>query len=104
MLGSHQGHMHMVNGPTDLTNGDAHNGIQLDFGHGSSNEIPSVVQVQALLSLSLNIQIMASYWSVKADDGGGLRVNDIRTKSVQHKMAIRNSRYLKAAQELLDEL
>ncbi|CAN6339246.1 unnamed protein product [Urochloa humidicola] len=134
MLGSHQGQrsfgpvkdmknemlMHMMDGSqsstADLIHDDAHNGAQLDFGvlnnHSSSN-MPSV-QGQGL-SLSLNTQILAPslpYWSVKPDMlsphsyHDSLRVDDIRMKSMQSEAsrAIRNSRYLKAAQELLDEV
>jgi len=134
MLGSHQGQrsfgpvkdmknemlMHMMDGSqsstADLIHDDAHNSAQLDFGvlnnHSSSN-IPSV-QGQGL-SLSLNTQILAPslpYWSVKPDIlsphsyHDSLRVDDIRMKSMQSEAsrAIRNSRYLKAAQELLDEV
>lgn len=134
MLGSHQGQrsfglvkdmknemlMHMMDGSqsstADLIHDDAQNGIQLYFGvlnnHGSSNI--SSVQGQGL-SLSLNTQILAPslpYWSVKPDMlsphsyHDSLRVDDIRMKSMQSESsrAIRNSRYLKAAQELLDEV
>nr|CAB3503709.1 unnamed protein product [Digitaria exilis] len=134
MLGSHQGQrtfgpvkdmknemlIHMMDGSqsstADLIHDDAHNGVQLDFGvlsnHSSSN-VPSV-QGQGL-SLSLNTQILAPslpYWSVKPDMlsphtyHDSLRVDDIRMKSMQSEAsrAIRNSRYLKAAQELLDEV
>jgi hypothetical protein len=134
MLGSQQGQhtfnsakdmknemlMHMMGGSqsstADLIHDGAHNGAQLEFGvlnNNSSSNVPSV-QGQGL-SLSLNTQILAPslpYWSVKSDVlsphsyQDSLQVDDIRMKSMQSEAshAIRNSRYLKAAQELLDEV
>ncbi|XP_062201830.1 BEL1-like homeodomain protein 7 [Phragmites australis] len=130
MLGSHQEQrsfgpvkdmknemlMHMMDGSqsstADLIHDNAHNGAQLEFG--VLNNHNSSVQGQGL-SLSLNTQILAPslpYWSVKPDIlsphsyHDSLRVEDIRMKSMQSEAsrAIRNSRYLKAAQEVLDEV
>lgn len=96
----------------DAIHDDAPNGIQLDFGVLGSHG-PPAQGGQGSLSLSLNTHIMAPalpYWPVvKADmlsphsydhgcggGSGGLGSEPSR--------AIRNSRYLKAAQELLDEV
>ncbi|KAL5224227.1 hypothetical protein ABZP36_010866 [Zizania latifolia] len=100
-------------GGAQLIHGDAHTGSQLEFG--VLNNHSSSLQGQGL-SLSLNTQIMAPslpYWSVKPDMltphsyHDSLRGDDdIRMKNMQSEAsrAIRNSRYLKAAQELLDEV
>lgn len=114
--------MHMMDGAqqsgtgAELIHDDAHNGGQFEFGvlnnHGSPN-VPSG-QGQGL-SLSLNTQILAPslpYWSIKPDMltpssyHDSLRVDDIRMKNMQSEAsrAIRHSRYLKAAQEVLDEV
>ncbi|CAM0948577.1 unnamed protein product [Alopecurus aequalis] len=114
--------MHMMDGPqqsggAELIHDGDHNSAQFEFGvlnnhHGSPN-VPSG-QGQGL-SLSLNTQILAPslpYWSIKPDMltpssyHESLRVNDIRMKSMQSEAsrAIRHSRYLKAAQEVLDEV
>jgi len=134
MLASHQGQrsfshvkdmknemlMHMMDGAqsggAELIHDDSHNGAQFEFGvlnnHSSSN-VPSG-QGQGL-SLSLNTQILVPslpYWSIKPDMltpnsyHDSLRVDDIRMKNMQSEAsrAIRHSRYLKAAQEVLDEV
>ena len=132
MLGHHSfGHvkdmknemlMHMMDGAqqsggAELIHDGDHNGAQFEFGvlnnhHGSPN-VPSG-QGQGL-SLSLNTQILAPslpYWSIKPDMltpssyHDSLRVDDIRMKNMQSEAsrAIRHSRYLKAAQEVLDEV
>ncbi|KAG8049376.1 hypothetical protein GUJ93_ZPchr0009g1837 [Zizania palustris] len=100
-----------------LIHDDAHTASsQLDFGVLDNHSSPNVSSVQGQgLSLSLNTQIMAPslpYWSIKPDMltphsyHDGLRGDDMRMKSMQSEAsrAIRNSRYLKAAQELLDEV
>ncbi|KAL5206627.1 hypothetical protein ABZP36_034836 [Zizania latifolia] len=134
MLASHQGQrsfgpikdmknemlMHMMDGAqgcgAELIHDDAHTGSQLDFGVLNNHSSPNVSSVQGQgLSLSLNTQIMAPslpYWSIKPgmltphSYHDGLRGDDMRMKSMQSEAsrAIRNSRYLKAAQELLDEV
>ncbi|KQJ85628.1 BEL1-like homeodomain protein 7 [Brachypodium distachyon] len=114
--------MHIMDGGqsggAELIHDDSHNGAQFEFGvlnnHGSSN-VPSGQGQGQGLSLSLNTQIMAPslpYWSIKPDMltpnsyHESLRVDDIRMKTMQSEAsrAIRHSRYLKAAQEVLDEV
>ncbi|EAY84030.1 hypothetical protein OsI_39262 [Oryza sativa Indica Group] len=134
MLASHQGQrsfshvkdmknemlMHMMDGAqgsgSELIHDDAHTGSQLEFGVLNNHNSSSVPSMQSQgLSLSLNTQIMAPslpYWSIKPDMltpqsyHDNLRGEDMRMKNLQSEAsrAIRNSRYLKAAQELLDEV
>lgn len=111
--------MHFMDGAhsggADLIHNDAHSSAQLEFGllnNHNSTSVPSSASGQGL-SLSLNTHILAPsypYWSPKPDllttqsyQGEG---DDNRMKNMQSEasQAIRNSKYLKAAQELLDEI
>lgn len=99
-------------GGSNLIHNDANNTTQLEFGmlnnHNSTN-VPSAPGQG--LSLSLNTNILAPsypYWSVKPDlltphayQGDENRIKNMQSEASQ---AIRNSKYLKAAQELLDEI
>ncbi|XP_037438981.1 BEL1-like homeodomain protein 7 [Triticum dicoccoides] len=116
--------MHMMDGAqsggAELIHDDPHNGAQFEFGvlnnHDSSDVPVGQGQGQGQgLSLSLNTQILAPslpYWSIKPDMltpnsyQESLRIDDIRMKNMQSEAsrAIRHSRYLKAAQEVLDEV
>ncbi|KAM0907953.1 hypothetical protein ACQ4PT_015776 [Festuca glaucescens] len=112
--------MHMMDGAqgggAELIHDGDHNGAQFEFGVLNNHSSPNVPSGQGQgLSLSLNTQILAPslpYWSIKPDMlmpnsyHDSLRVDDIRMKSMQSEAsrAIRHSRYLKAAQEVLDEV
>jgi hypothetical protein len=108
--------MHLMdgahNGGSNLIQNDAHNTAQLEFGMLNSHNSTIVPSTPGQgLSLSLNTHILApSYpnWSVKPDllgphpyPGDDNRFKNIHSEASQ---AIRNSKYLKAAQELLDEI
>jgi hypothetical protein len=112
--------MHMMDGAqgggAELIHDGGHNGAQFEFGVMNNHNSPNVPSGQGQgLSLSLNTQILAPslpYWSIKPDMltpssyHDSLRVDDIRMKNMQSEAsrAIRHSRYLKAAQEVLDEV
>lgn len=113
--------MHMMDGAqsgngAELIHDDSHNGAQFEFGVLNNHSSPNVPSGQGQgLSLSLNTQILTPslpYWSIKPDMltpssyHDSLRVDDIRMKNMQSEAsrAIRHSRYLKAAQEVLDEV
>jgi hypothetical protein len=113
--------MHMMDGSqgaggAELIHDDAHNSTQFEFGVLNNHSSPNAPSGQGQgLSLSLNTQILAPslpYWSIKPDMltpssyHDSLRVDDIRMKNMQSEAsrAIRHSRYLKAAQEVLDEV
>jgi len=113
--------MHMMDGAhsggAELIHDDSHNGAQFEFGVLHNHDSPNVQVGQGQgLSLSLNTQILAPslpYWSIKPDMLAtpnsyheSLRMDDIRMKNMQSEAsrAIRHSRYLKAAQEVLDEV
>lgn len=113
--------MHMMDGAqsgngAELIHDDSHNGAQFEFGVLNNHSSPNVPSGQGQgLSLSLNTQILTPslpYWSIKPDMltpssyHNSLRVDDIRMKNMQSEAsrAIRHSRYLKAAQEVLDEV
>ena len=99
-------------GGGDLIHNDAHSSAQLDFGllnNPSSASVPSAPGQG--LSLSLNTHILAPsypYWSPKPDllTTQSYQGDENRMKNMQSEAsrAIRNSKYLKAAQELLDEI
>jgi hypothetical protein len=108
--------MHLMDGAhsggSNLIHNDAHNTAQLDFGMSNSHNSTSVPSAPGQgLSLSLNTHVLApSYpnWSVKPDllgphpsPGDDNRFKNIHSEASQ---AIRNSKYLKAARELLDEI
>jgi hypothetical protein len=108
--------MHLMDGAhsggSNLIHNDAHNTAQLEFGMLNNHNSTSVPLAPGQgLSLSLNTHILApSYpnWSVKPDllapqsyQGDDNRIKNMQSEASQ---AIRNSKYLKAAQELLDEI
>jgi hypothetical protein len=108
--------MHLMDGAhsggSNLIHNDAHNTAQLEFGMLNNHNSTSVPSAPGQgLSLSLNTHILApSYpnWSVKPDllapqlyQGDDNRIKNMQSEASQ---AIRNSKYLKAAQELLDEI
>ncbi|KAL6637144.1 hypothetical protein ACP70R_024716 [Stipagrostis hirtigluma subsp. patula] len=108
--------MHLMDGAhsggSDLIQNDANNIAQLEFGmlnNHNSTSVPSATGQG--LSLSLNTHILAPsypYWSAKPDllTPHSYQGDDNRMKNLQSEAsrAIRNSKYLKAAQELLDEI
>ncbi|CAL4943690.1 unnamed protein product [Urochloa decumbens] len=108
--------MHLMDGAhssgSDLIHNDAHTTAQVEFGmlnNHSSTSVPSAPGQG--LSLSLNTHILAPsypYWSAKPDllTPNSYQGDDNRMKNMQSEAsrAIRNSKYLKAAQELLDEI
>ncbi|KAL6894485.1 hypothetical protein ACP4OV_008583 [Aristida adscensionis] len=108
--------MHLMDGAhsggSELIHNDAHNVAQLEFGmlnNHNSTSVPSATGQG--LSLSLNTDILAPsypYWSAKPDllTPHSYQGDDNRMKNLQSEAsrAIRNSKYLKAAQELLDEI
>ncbi|WVZ60104.1 hypothetical protein U9M48_010167 [Paspalum notatum var. saurae] len=108
--------MHLMDGAhsggSDLIHNDAHNTAQLDFGMLNNHNSTSVPSAPGQgLSLSLNTHILAPsypYWSAKPDllIPNSYQSDDSRMKNIQSEAspAIRNSKYLKAAQELLDEI
>ncbi|XP_037428756.1 BEL1-like homeodomain protein 7 [Triticum dicoccoides] len=99
-------------GGGDLIHNDAHSSAQLDFGllnNPSSASVP-LAPGQGL-SLSLNTHILAPsypYWSPKPDllttQSYQGDENGMKNMQSEASRAIRNSKYLKAAQELLDEI
>jgi hypothetical protein len=108
--------MHLMDGAhsggSNLIHNDVHNTAQLEFGMLNNHNSTSVLSAPGQgLSLSLNTHILApSYpnWSVKSDlltpqlyQGDDNRIKNMQSEASQ---AIRNSKYLKAAQELLDEI
>ena len=108
--------MHLMDGAhnsgSDLIHNDAHNTGQIEFGMLNNHNSTSVPSAPGQgLSLSLNTHILAPsypYWSAKPDllTPNSYQGDDNRMKSMQSEAsrAIRNSKYLKAAQELLDEI
>ncbi|CAD6267038.1 unnamed protein product [Miscanthus lutarioriparius] len=107
--------MHLMDGAhsggSDLIHNDAHSTAQLEFGmlNNHNSSVPSAPGQG--LSLSLNTHILAPsypYWSAKQDllTPNSYQGDDNRMKNMQSEasQAIRNSKYLKAAQELLDEI
>ncbi|KAM0884676.1 hypothetical protein ACQ4PT_030820 [Festuca glaucescens] len=99
-------------GGGDLIHNDAHSSAQLEFGLLNNHDSTSVPSAPGQgLSLSLNTHILAPsypYWSPKQDllatqsyQGDDNRMNNMQSEASR---AIRNSKYLKAAQELLDEI
>ncbi|KAB8093013.1 hypothetical protein EE612_019666 [Oryza sativa] len=108
--------MHLMDGAhnagADLIHNDTHSSAQIEFGllnnHNSMSVAPAPGQG---LSLSLNTHILAPsypYWSAKTEllTPHSYHGDDNRMKNMQSEasQAIRNSKYLKAAQELLDEV
>jgi hypothetical protein len=99
-------------GGGDLIHNDAHSSAQLEFGLLNNHDSTSVPSAPGQgLSLSLNTHILAPsypYWSPKQDllATQSYQGDDNRMKNMQSEAsrAIRNSKYLKAAQELLDEI
>lgn len=99
-------------GAGDLIHNDAHSSAQLEFGLLNNHDSASVPSAQGQgLSLSLNTHILAPsypYWSPKPEllATQSFQGDDNRMKNMQSEasQAIRNSNYLKAAQELLDEI
>jgi hypothetical protein len=108
--------MHLMDGAhssgSDLIHNDAHNTAQVEFGMLNNHNSTSVPSAPGQgLSLSLNTHILAPsypYWSAKPDllTPNSYQGDDNRMKGMQSEAsrAIRNSKYLKAAQELLDEI
>nr|BAJ96483.1 predicted protein [Hordeum vulgare subsp. vulgare] len=108
--------MHFMDGAHsgggDLIHNDAHSSAQLEFGllnNPSSAIVPSAPGQG--LSLSLNTHILAPsypYWSPKPDllttQSYQGDENGMKNMQSEASRAIRNSKYLKAAQELLDEI
>lgn len=96
----------------DLLHNDTHNGAQLEFGLLNSHNSTSVPSAPGQgLSLGLHTHILAPsypYWSMKPDlmAAQSYQGDHNITKDMQSEAsrAIRNSKYLKAAQELLDEI
>ncbi|TVU45694.1 hypothetical protein EJB05_05190 [Eragrostis curvula] len=108
--------MHLMDGAqssgSNLIHNDANNSVQIEFGMLNNHNSTSVPSAHGQgLSLSLNTHILAPsypYWSVKPDllaphsyQGDDNRIKNMQSEASQ---AIRNSKYLKAAQELLDEI
>lgn len=99
-------------GGGDVIHNDAHSSAQLEFGLLNNHDSASVPSAPGQgLSLSLNTHILAPsypYWSPKQDllATQSYQGDDNRMKNVQSEasQAIRNSKYLKAAQELLNEI
>ena len=99
-------------GGGDLIHNDAQSSAQLEFGLLNNHESTSVPSAPGQgLSLSLNTHILAPsypYWAPKPDllATPSYQGDDNRMKNMQSEAsrAIRNSKYLKAAQELLDEI
>jgi hypothetical protein len=99
-------------GGGDLIHNDANSSVQLEFGLLNNHDSTSVPSAPGQgLSLSLNTHILAPsypYWSQKSDSLAtqSYQGDDNRMKNMQSEAsrAIRNSKYLKAAQELLDEI
>jgi hypothetical protein len=99
-------------GGGDAIHNDAHSSAQLEFGLLNNHDSASVPSAPGQgLSLSLNTHILAPsypYWSPKQDllATQSYQGDDNRMKNMQSEasQAIRNSKYLKAAQELLDEI
>nr|CAB3498880.1 unnamed protein product [Digitaria exilis] len=108
--------MHLMDGAqgsgSHLIHNDAHNTAQIEFGMLNNDNSTSVPSAPGQgLSLSLNTHILAPsypYWSAKPDllTPNSYQGDDNRMKNMQSEAsrAIRNSKYLKAAQELLDEI
>jgi len=108
--------MHLMDGAhssgSDLIHNDAHSTVQLEFGMLNNHNSTSVPLAPGQgLSLSLNTHILAPsypHWSAKQDllTPNSYQGDDNRMKNMQSEasQAIRNSKYLKAAQELLDEI
>lgn len=108
--------MHLMDGAqgsgSHLIHNDAHNTAQVEFGMLNNDNSTSVPSAPGQgLSLSLNTHILAPsypYWSAKPDllTPNSYQGDDNRMKNMQSEAsrAIRNSKYLKAAQELLDEI
>nr|CAB3493694.1 unnamed protein product [Digitaria exilis] len=108
--------MHLMDGAqgsgSHLIHNDANNTAQIEFGMLNNDNSTSVPSAPGQgLSLSLNTHILAPsypYWSAKPDllTPNSYQGDDNRMKNMQSEAsrAIRNSKYLKAAQELLDEI
>jgi len=108
--------MHLMDGAhssgSDLIHNDDHSTAQLEFGMLNNHNSTSLPSASGQgLSLSLNTHILAPsypYWSAKQDllTPNSYQGDDNRMKNMQSEasQAIRNSKYLKAAQELLDEI
>uniref|UniRef100_A0ACD5WDA3 Uncharacterized protein n=1 Tax=Avena sativa TaxID=4498 RepID=A0ACD5WDA3_AVESA len=99
-------------GGGDLIHNDAHSSAQLEFGLLNNHDSTGVPSASGQgLSLSLNTHILAPsypYWSPKpellATQSYQGDENRMKTMQSEASRAIRNSKYLKAAQELLDEI
>uniref|UniRef100_A0A0A8Y1Y7 Homeobox domain-containing protein n=1 Tax=Arundo donax TaxID=35708 RepID=A0A0A8Y1Y7_ARUDO len=108
--------MHLMDGAhsggSDLIHNDAHSTAQLEFSMLNNHNSTSVPSAPGQgLSLSLDTHILGPsypYWLTKQDilTPHSYRGDDNRIKNMQSEAsrAIRNSKYLKAAQELLDEI